>query len=64
MLSRRDRGSQSSSSTTRRTRSRRLQEKEAILERADSRENRMDERGSTKKNLERLLPTTTTTENL
>ena len=64
VLSRRDRGSQSSSSSTRRTRSSRLQEKEAILVRADSRENRMDERRSDKKNLEKLLPATTTTENL
>ena len=64
VLSRRDRGSQSSSSSTRRTRSSRLQEKEAILVREDSRENRMDERCSDKRNLEKLLPATTTTENL
>ena len=42
----------------------RLQEKEAILVRAPSRENRMDERGSNRKNLEKLLPAIPKTENL
>ena len=65
VLSRRDRRSKSlSQSTTRRTRSSRLQEKEAILACADSRENKTDLRASDEENPEKLIPATTTTKNL
>lgn len=64
-LSRRHRGSSRiSESTTRRTRSSRLQEKDANLLRADSHENKAALRNSKKDNAETLLPITTTTENL
>lgn len=64
VLSRRKRGSSRLQSTTRRTKSARLQEKDAHLLRVDSRENKAASRGRKKESAEILLPITTTTENL
>ncbi|KAJ7383601.1 hypothetical protein OS493_026786 [Desmophyllum pertusum] len=64
VLSRRKRGSSRLQSTTRRTKSTRLQEKDAHLLRVDSRENKAASRGRKKESAEILLPITTTTENL
>ena len=66
VLSTRERRSKSSvsQSTTRRTRSSRLQEKDAMLACADSREIKTDVQASEKENAEKMLPLTTTTENL
>ena len=66
VLSTRKRSSKSlvSQSTTRRTRSSRLQEKDAMLACADSREIKTDVQATKKENAEKMLPLTTTTENL
>ena len=66
VLSTRERSSKSSvsQSTTRRTRSSRLQEKDAMLACADSREIKTDVQASEKESAEKMLPLTTTTENL
>ena len=66
VLSTRERRNKSSvsQSTTRRTRSSRLQEKDAMLACADSREIKTDVHTSEKENAEKMLPLTTTTENL
>ena len=66
VLSRRNRSGKSSSQTTsRRTRSSRLQDKEVMLACADSREVKADVRNSKRENAaEKGLPLTTTTENL
>ena len=66
VLSTRERRNKSSvsQSTTRRTRSSRLQEKDAMLACADSREIKTDVQTSEKENAEKMLPLTTTTENL
>lgn len=66
VLSTRERSSKSSvsQSITRRTRSSRLQEKDAMLACADSREIKTDVQASEKESAEKMLPLTTTTENL
>lgn len=66
VLSTRERSCKSSisQSTRRRTRSSRLQEKDAMLACADSREIKTDVQASEKESAEKMLPLTTTTETL